>query len=215
MKFCIGIPTINRADLLEKSLVDLQDKCSKVEIVIVDNGAQALRPMQEVSSLHFDLIENEQNKGVAGSWNQIARHAWSRGYDWVLILNDDIILGRDADAIQALCDAEDAREGGPRFLASHRGWCSFLLPRSIWDLVGEFDEGFFPAYFEDDDYTERMLRAGRPYLQSEGLDPVVYQESKTIAKDPSLRDGWMANEQRFVEKWGVEAFYRLVAKRHG
>lgn len=215
MKFCIGIPTINRADLLLKSIVDLQDKCPSIDLIIVDNGHQGLRPMLDSSALGYELIENAENKGVAGSWNQIARKAWSRGYDWVLIANDDIILGKTQDEIQRVCDEEEARLGGPRFVASNRGWCSFLLPRAIWDLVGEFDEGFFPAYFEDDDYAERMLQAGQPCVTSETLDPVVYKESQTIAKDQKLRDGWTANEARFVEKWGVEAFYRLVTKRHG
>lgn len=209
MKFAIGIPTINRADLLEKSIVDLQRNCPNVELIVVDNGKQNLWPMLERSGLHCSLIENEKNKGVAGSWNQIAMTAWEHGFSWVWIVNDDIILGKPEGSIEALIALYESE---PRLLNADIGWCSFLLPKAIWDEVGAFDEEFFPAYYEDDDYRERINQVGKPMVIRTELNPLVYKESMTSVKDPSLKDGWNRNQERFVMKWGAEALYRLISK---
>lgn len=36
----------------------------------------------------------------------------------------------------------------------------FLLDKLVYDNIGEFDDGFRPCYFEDNDYHIRMVRAG-------------------------------------------------------
>lgn len=38
MKWCIGIPTLNRADLLEESVVDLRERCLACRIDAALNG---------------------------------------------------------------------------------------------------------------------------------------------------------------------------------
>ncbi len=35
-----------------------------------------------------------------------------------------------------------------------------MLSRECWEQTGEFDEIFFPAYYEDNDYHYRMQQAG-------------------------------------------------------
>jgi GT2 family glycosyltransferase len=37
---------------------------------------------------------------------------------------------------------------------------AFLLRKSTWETVGRFDEGFYPAYYEDADYCYRARRLG-------------------------------------------------------
>jgi GT2 family glycosyltransferase len=37
---------------------------------------------------------------------------------------------------------------------------AFALPRQTWDLVGRFDEGFYPGYYEDSDYCYRARHKG-------------------------------------------------------
>jgi len=36
----------------------------------------------------------------------------------------------------------------------------FALRRDVWNLVGRFDEGFYPAYYEESDYCYRARRKG-------------------------------------------------------
>ncbi len=37
---------------------------------------------------------------------------------------------------------------------------TIAIRRSTWDVVGRFDEGFYPAYYEDADYCYRTHRKG-------------------------------------------------------
>jgi GT2 family glycosyltransferase len=37
---------------------------------------------------------------------------------------------------------------------------ALVIRRSTWDAIGRFDEGFYPAYFEESDYCYRARRAG-------------------------------------------------------
>jgi GT2 family glycosyltransferase len=212
MRYCIGIPTINRADLLEKSIIDLQENCPDVEVVIIDNGRQSLSSMLERSGLNFKLFENKTNKGVAGSWNQIARYAFGAGYSWVWLVNDDVVLGKDQHEINRLCSESESPFQKPPVIAA-QPWCSFLLPREVWEEVGEFDEEYFPAYFEDDDYMERMRQKGLRVLWRDLVVPRVFRNSQTIQKDPSLNLNFSKNHERFVSKWGAEALYRLMTKK--
>lgn len=36
----------------------------------------------------------------------------------------------------------------------------FAIPRTTWDAIGRFDEGYYPAYFEEADYCYRARRQG-------------------------------------------------------
>ena len=96
MKFAVSIPTINRADLLKESLSTLlvEPNISQIEyIYIVDNGDQ-----QIPYAKHDKVIiqKNSNNLGCAASWNQgINKALVEDKLDWVLTLNDDIVLRQD------------------------------------------------------------------------------------------------------------------------
>ena len=213
MKFCIGIPTINRADLLEQSLASLAQTCPSTQVVLIDNGHQGLDSvigrLGERPFGRYVVVENERNMGVAGSWNQIARIAWNLDYEWVWIANDDVILGVDEVAVEELIGRH---ETSPRVLyPSKARYASFLLPRAAWDAVGEFDEQFFPAYCEDDDYEERLERAGLQSRVEELLEPARFRRMSSSARDSKLYDYERA-KARLIAKWGPEIELRLLAR---
>jgi GT2 family glycosyltransferase len=79
----------------------------------------------------------------------------------------------------------------------------WVAPREVLDRVGLLDESFEGAFFEDDDYLERLRLAGVATLQV----PAVQVESRrvglTMSKVPERAAEWYArNERRFEEKWG-------------
>lgn len=79
----------------------------------------------------------------------------------------------------------------------------WVIPRDVLDEVGQLDQRFEGGFFEDDDYLERLRRAGIPTRQV----PSVIVESRrvglTMSKIPERADAWYAeNERRFREKWG-------------
>lgn len=210
MRLCIGIPTINRADLLRESLVSLAETCPEAHVVLVDNGHQGIDwLLDEVGRRYgrYTLIENDRNLGVAGSWNQLARIAWEHDHTHVWIVNDDIVLGRDErEVVRAIL-----RHPERVLLAPEARYASFVLPRAVHEAVGDFDESFFPAYCEDDDYDERLERAGLPTVTEHLLEPKKFRRMSSSARDSKLYDYERA-KARLIAKWGPEIELRLLAR---
>lgn len=193
MKLIIGIPTINRADLLNEALANYFEDFKDTEIVICDNGKQDIITRER----NFVLYKPEQNLGVSGSWNMIMDYADKVNGTHVLILNDDIYLGKSQEEINTII-----RLWKPEFICTELNWCSFILSVEAYKKVGKFDENFFPAYFEDNDYFRRMQLAGVTIIVNPMLNPVVYRNSMTIQKTPELNNGFEKNRQYYISKWG-------------
>ncbi len=193
--FCILIPTINRKDLLMEALEHYVNAYPNTQIYILDNGRQDIPRL----STNIAITEMAQNLGVAGSWNWLVKKAISDGYKHFLILNDDVVLKKDEATINALI--EQGGENTFWVCRSNFNWSSYILNKSIYEKVGEFDEAFKRCFFEDNDYCYRMVVAGVNYMFHDSLNPDVYRNSQTIAKDPSL-SGYLENEKYYTEKWG-------------
>jgi GT2 family glycosyltransferase len=193
MKLIIGIPTINRADLLNEALANYFEDFKDTEIVICDNGKQEIITRER----NFVLYKPEQNLGVSGSWNMIMDYADKVNGTHVLILNDDIYLGKSQEEINTII-----RLWKPEFICTELNWCSFILSVEAYKKVGKFDDNFFPAYFEDNDYFRRMQLAGVTIIVNPMLNPVVYRNSMTIQKTPELNNGFEKNRQYYISKWG-------------
>jgi GT2 family glycosyltransferase len=193
MKLIIGIPTINRADLLNEALANYFEDFKNTEIVICDNGKQEIITREK----NFVVYKPESNLGVSGSWNMIMDYAEKVKATHVLMLNDDIYLGKSEEEISAII-----RLWKPEFLCTELNWCSFMLSVDAYLKVGKFDENFFPAYFEDNDYFRRMLLADVPMIFNGMLNPVIYRNSMTIQKTPELNNGFEKNRQYYISKWG-------------
>jgi GT2 family glycosyltransferase len=193
MKLIIGIPTINRADLLNEALANYFEDFKNTEIVICDNGKQEIITRER----NFVIYRPENNLGVSGSWNMIMDYAEKVKATHVLMLNDDIYLGKSEEEVNAI-----VRLWNPEFLCTELNWCSFILSVNAYLKVGKFDENFFPAYFEDNDYFRRMLLSDVPMVFNGMLNPVIYRNSMTIQKTPELNNGFEKNRQYYISKWG-------------
>lgn len=53
----------------------------------------------------------------------------------------------------------DVGDGRPRRVEYVTG-AAFAIRRDTWDVVGRFDEGYYPAYYEEGDYCYRARRKG-------------------------------------------------------
>lgn len=191
--FAIGIPTINRADLLNYALKRYLDDFPDSEFYIVDNGEQAI-----IEHPRIKTHKAAQNYGVARSWNELCKSIFRENYPYAVILNDDIYLGRKEWEIKD-CIFKNIDES---FLANTGTWCSFIMPVTTFNSVGDFDENFFPAYFEDNDYAYRLKLSGKSFFPTSVLAPVEYRNSMSIAKDSTLNRGFETNKQYYIKKWG-------------
>jgi GT2 family glycosyltransferase len=194
IKLVVAIPTINRADLLNEALAKYFEDFKNTHIAICDNGNQDIITREE----NFMIYRPQENLGVAKSWNMLIDYSDKIGATHVLILNDDIYLGKNETELALLIknnlDAD--------FINSFHNWCSYILRVDIWKKAGMFDEEFFPAYFEDNSFDYKMTLVGAKKTWTSFLDPIVYRNSMTIAKDPTLNQKFMQNKQMYIQMWG-------------
>ena len=194
--FCILIPTINRADLLMEALAEY-DKCyPNTRIIVVDSGKQSLGS----SNPNVTIFGMPDPMGVARTWNCLISVA--SGYykeENFLILNDDVILKKSESEINKIIKGGNDNTFHVCPIAFN--WSAFLLRKSIYDKVGQFDEDFEKCYFEDNDYNYRMNLEGVKIKYEEGLIPDVYRNSMTIQKDPLLGN-YINNRELYIKNWG-------------
>jgi GT2 family glycosyltransferase len=201
MSLTLCIPTIRRFDTL-KTCVDsaLSYEIRPDKILIMDNSAGG--------QLNHHLFDNQPvwihtpdyNWGCAKSWNWFMQ----QNEDVIIIANDDVTFN---ERTIASC-VEAYKEESFRFISPCAGaniFSCFLLPKSVYEQVGPFDEQFWPAYFEDNDYSLRVTNAGITfYFTGAGYSHVG---SATIAayshaELQAHQQQFAANQQRFYNKWG-------------
>ena len=192
MKFAIGIPTLNRADLLLPSL-KMYSKDFREKIYVIDNGNQGIQ-----SFANIEIITNKENIGVAASWNVLCDKIFET-CDYALILNDDIYLSKTSLDIEMMINIRSNH-----FIRATPDWCAFIISKKIYKKVGRFDECFFPAYYEDSSYEYRMKLNGIPMVQAPALNPFIYNNCKTMEKMPELQEFGKNNKQLYIKMWGGE-----------
>ena len=194
--FAIGIPTLNRADLLNPTLHQYFSQFPDVEIFIVNNGPQSIVRRDN----HFTLHEPEENYGVAKSWNYLCDQIF-QDHDYALILNDDIRLNLDQDAIENFLINQDF----DLFRCQpHFHFCCFALSKNYF-LKERFDEAFYPAYCEDRDYLYRLELNKGKVLEHSFLNPHQFINSATISPnggDPNINKNFDKLRTLYIQKWG-------------
>lgn len=193
-KFAIGIPTLNRFDLLHPALLFYVNDFPNTQIYVVDNGNQNVA--SKISHPNITIIKNDWNVGVATSWNILCDNIFEK-HDHAIILNDDIYLGKKEFEIDSILTSHKRD-----FYVATQDWCAFILPKKTYTKVGKFDDVFYPAYYEDNDYAYRMKLLGCKMFKIPFLNPYVYRASQTIEKDPTIKSGYIANKRIYQEKWG-------------
>jgi GT2 family glycosyltransferase len=215
--FGIGIPTLNRYDLLLPALMMYAKDLPKINIYILDNGNQHIlgdnkffnhwlysESWNPIMS-NISVMQKEKNIGVGASWNVLCDKIFEQN-DYALILNDDIYLGKREDEIKDLIKKKDC------FLRSTIDWCAFILPKKIWQLVGKFDECFYPAYYEDKSYEYRMKLLGIYPAKTPTLNPYIYKSSQTLEKKPEILESSKRNKELYIKMWGGEPEREIYKK---
>lgn len=204
-KFAIAIPTINRWDLLQETLKKYKTDFPNTFIMVVDNGNQLKRDInsERLFTNAGYLYGSNRNLGVSASWNHMLNFAFDKNmpdtFENVLVLNDDIYLGKTEAEIINFIDSNEFS-----LATTTLTWCAFIISKKTFLEVGPFDEKIFPAYFEDNDYAYRLKLEGKPHTCHEFLNPETFINSGSIAKDPSLNLNFEKNRQYFIKKWGGE-----------
>jgi len=190
--FEIGIPTLNRGDLLNPTLWIYYRDFPDNKIWVLDNGNQNIAKPPNV-----EVIKQNTNIGVGASWNLLCNKIFDNPKnEYAVILNDDIYLGKSGLDISNII-----KSNKNSLIRSTIDWCAFIIPRSIHSQI-KFDECFYPAYYEDKSYEYRLKLAGVRMVKTPMLNPYLYQSSKTIEKDISLFESSKKNKELYIKMWG-------------
>lgn len=206
----VGIPTLNRYDLLRKCLDSLEEgELLPSQVCVIDNGGAWAS--SGTWSFPVWVVTPHRNLGVAASWNLLKRIA---GAQDIVLLNDDVVMARDtlyrmqecSAAFVTVCDTPgfEARALDPGVRVSD--WSCCLHRHRVWQSVGDYDEKFWPGGYEDSDYWRRMKLLGIAVtrLPQNGM---VHQVSSTLAamsrsERKELDECTARNDAYYREKWG-------------
>jgi GT2 family glycosyltransferase len=182
-------------------------------IVVIDNGNVYLQgdiQPDEFSGLYDDWMIQPKNLGVAGSCNLAMKIAAEQPGGYWLHANDDIEVSKgavvDLEYGATVCKDElmicPAHNAGSAFTF-------FLMPaQKAIDEIGWWDEAFFPAYFEDNDYAYRMGLKGYKHVDVAG-GTYIHHTSSTKKAYTGTEETWgherfRANRQRYIDKWAPD-----------
>lgn len=154
-------------------------------VLLIDNASTD--DTQEFASKRdgIQYHRNEEMWGFQRSVNFGVNHFLDQGFEVVLVLNNDIVLHEEAIArlverfekggvamatcLDATGECERNPLNVPKLNSVEKESCpetenpcfsAFMVNRECWEKVGEFDELFHPAYYEDNDYHYRIQLAG-------------------------------------------------------
>lgn len=207
-----------------QALRDVQAQTVETRILTIANGPHRLGRPHKAGWLewHYALP-----LPLAAVWNRALQFAWAAGATEAWVINNDVRvppwLLAELQAVQRVTGAWflTATNVGERyetalteavvidetFRASRGGpdFSCFLIQRECHQWF-QFDEGFQPAYHEDNDYHRRLELAGFGDRIFSVCLPYLHYGSGTLKADAQLRATWdqrfAQSQQWYVDKWG-------------
>lgn len=192
---------------------------------------KALESVQVPENFNYELfiINNwSENNGVAAAWNIGTKKALDKKCEYILILNDDIVLApKTIEHLLTLIDndnigvitatdykntmtADEVRKSELKIydqdIIDAPDFACFMISKTSYNIVGEFDEGLYPAYFEDNDYCYRTILSGLKCVRSQ-IAMFYHYGSKTQnnGEEPVVpSEIFEKNKEYFRNKWGGE-----------
>lgn len=182
--------------------------------VVLNNGIPGI--LDDWEAKHPGWIVKEPdcgNRGVAGSWNWIAKQFPDEAS--ILIVNEDawFLPGY----LQKICEAADAYPDEPViYLNDSQRYYAFVWNRAGREKFGTFDENFWLGYYEDCDYSVRMRLAGKTdfVYALQGLPPMPHGKPHDGGTNYSamLQGCGLFNRAYWLRKWGNQKYDEAVYK---
>lgn len=153
------------------------------------------------------IVDNTQdNHGVAGAWNIGIDQMYELNFDWLVICSESIRFG--AKAARDLQHAMDYATGNTKVLEADNdiGWHLICFRKEVFDKVGYFDETFWPAYYEDNDFSYRYQKAygitekDYPIWEKVSIDCELLGKARGLAHVEPI--DFVGLEKKYSDKWG-------------
>lgn len=207
---CIVVPAIHEENTLEFMRTVAAD-VMRDRVILVDNTDDGCIFDTWHTQVRF-ATARRRNGGVAAAWNIGVDEASRLGAEFVTLCSTSV---RFDDGAQGLCRTADyAAENGQWVYGfeSLVGWKCITFGMSTFDRVGGFDEEFWPAYFEDNDFIWRLRcdgileprggdRALRKIPWVGALQPRVVEDAHAI-KHAGVEVRFDQLQEYYEAKWG-------------
>ena len=179
------IPILNRYDLLDQNLSLIDHEIG--EILIINNGKEEYVPKRD--DLNIRVLNLPSNLGMSGSWNLGIKLYPHKEY-WMF-------SSADTHWIPGSIAELEKMSGKDKLVMTTEAWSCFTIGEDIVREVGLFDEFYYPIYFEDNDYYERVMRSSvkHGYVDSGITLNTPHGASQTINSDTNLKN---RNHETFV-----------------
>ena len=203
----LAIPTLSRFDCLERCLDSaLSGSVVPESITIIDNSGGKLRDSDFMARYNLPnvlILTPNRNIGVGPAWNLLLTRIFAQNPDNVaLISNDDVTFKQDT--IEWFAKITQDHTLGLVYTDAKK-YALFAVRYWAFKAIGLFDEQFFPAYFEDNDYDyrARLLEVPICVLQTDfehiGSGTLKSWDEKRTSQH---HEEFRANQARYVRKWG-------------
>jgi len=229
-ELAIIIPILNCLEYTKQTIETIKTK-HKHALFLIDNGSDN-QTVNYLARLHDEtganVFLNSFNIGVAATWNQgirLAKEFYNSRY--YAILNNDILLHEEAIDVmlktiqrpdialvsgtdvcgrvaipQEVLQLQPTKDG---ILREAPEFSCFMVKDETIHKVGFFDDTFYPAYFEDNDYHRRINLAGLKAV-SDSRSLYYHYGSRTLKQDDKIRErvniGYALNQDYYIQKWG-------------
>jgi GT2 family glycosyltransferase len=186
------VPVLNRYDLLERMLDSVDVPVD--HLLIIDNGLGTDTLELSDKFAKVTHLRMPANLGVAGSWN-LGIKSFPYAHRWFIVSNDVVFRPGALEKLATACRDEIT------LTADAPHWQAFALGDEAVTDLGLFDEcGFYPAYFEDNDYIRRAQFAG---VNIRKLDIDLHHDNSSTIKSgyQSKNDKtFYANQRHYQSK---------------
>jgi hypothetical protein len=167
------IPVLNRYDLLEMSLKSIDHEVD--DILIINNGRDPYNI--DIENLNIRVLNLPSNLGISGSWN-LGIKLYPHSPYWLFGSADTSFRPNELKKFEEF-------SGSEFFIKSNAHYSCFSLGENIVKKIGLFDEYIHPAYYEDNDYDDRMVLAGfADHILCPGIQVDDHGGSQTIKSEP-------------------------------
>ena len=182
----LAIPVLNRYDLLDQHLETIDYPIE--EILIINNGKDLYEPKRK--DLNIRVLNLPSNLGMSGSWNLTIKLYPNAKY-WMF-------SSADTYWVQGSLEKLHQASSESKIVMTTEAWGSFSIGENMIREVGLFDEYFYPIYFEDNDYYERVMKSSLKdgYINSGIEVNTPHGASQTINSNEKLLN---RNHETFVK----------------
>lgn len=230
MKIGVLIPYLNCEQYVEQLVLSLTSQFD-LKVLLIDNNSKlniSESMSDQVLSGDTECRRMPENIGVAGAWNLGLKELFSHAdIDYVLVLNNDVLLHPHAidnlvkvigtgrfpivtgTDVAKKCaypgEVVDLPTPERETLVDEPEFSCFMISREGYALLGDFDQKFFPAYFEDNDYHYRARLLKKRLVK---LNTALYYHygSRTTKENEEVgavvNTFYLQNEAYYVTKWG-------------